>query len=410
MDTTGGGCFTNGVCYIPPTTYSGFTTGYSTITNTWSGLFYGTADAIFMLRAYLGQMFLWKGDGNIWGNPSVATGPSSTTNTLWSFTNPTASGPSYLWVNGTLNQSNTGRTNYGVLGLDIGRWVNNSYPWKGYIGDVIFYDVGLSDPERQRVEGFLAWKMGLRGSIPTTHPFYNFPPATAAFHPMLLSNTTLWLDGADSTSNSMTFSGANITVWKDKSSNGKDFTANGTGATLNTNPQGLLFTTNLYNSTHNASITSNETMFLVFYSTKTTTPSFPIGSSGSGGREIGFRVVGSFGVVNNGVQWGAQASATSNKLYIASSIISNNGSNTAFTINGGPLSTSNISAFSGTRTTDLGRESATLFQYEGTICEVIAYSRVLSSNERRRVEGWLAWKWGLRTDLSTSHPFYSFRP
>ena len=408
VDTTGGGCFING-SFSVPTTYSGFTTGYSTVTSTWSGLFYGTPDAIFMLRAYLGQMFLWKGNSGSWGSPSVGTGPSSTTNTIWSFTNPTTSGPSYLWVNGTLNQSNTGVANIATSGLDIGRWVNNSYPWSGYIGDVVFYDGAVSDADRQRIEGFLGWKMGLKGSLPSTHPFYKFPPSTAIFHPMILSNSTLWLDGADSTSNSMTFSGSNITVWKDKSSNGKNFTASGTGATLNTNPAGLLFTTNLYTSAHNASITSNETMFVVFYSTKTSSPSFPIGSSGAGGREIGFRTTSSFGIVNNGVEWGAQGSATSNTLYVASSIISNSGSSTAFAINGGSLSTSNISAFYGSTTTQLGREGASSFQYEGTICEVIAYSRVLSSNERRKVEGYLAWKWGLNNSLPSNHPFYKFR-
>ena len=409
VNTTGGGCFTNGSFSIP-IVYSGFTTGYSTITaasNTWSGLFYGTPDAIFMLRAFQAVLYIWKGDTGVWGNPS-STGPDATSNAIYSFVNPSSAGSVTLYVNGTSNHVNSGVANWYTNGLDIGRWVNNSYPWKGYIGDVIFYSNAVTNGDRQMLEGYLGWKLGLRGGLATTHPFYNFPPATAMFHPMFLSNSTLWLDGADSTSNSMTFSGANITVWKDKSGSGKDFTASGTGSTLGTSPPGLVFTTNLYTSTHNASITTNETMFLVFYSTKTTAPSFPVGSSGTGGRELGFRSTTEFGIVNNGVIWAATKTATSNVSYVAKSIISG-GSATSFTFNGGSVSTSNITAFSGSTTTQLGREGAAAFQYEGTICEVIAYSRVLTDGEQRQVEAYLAWKWGLQTSLPSNHPFYKFR-
>lgn len=409
VDTTGGGCFTNGSFSIP-IVYSGFISGYSTITaasNTWSGLLYGTPDARFMLRAYQAVLYIWKGDGGVWGSPS-STGPDATSNAVYSFVNPSSAGAVTLYVNGTSNHVNSGVANIATSGLDIGRWVNNSYPWKGYIGDVIFYSNAVSDADRQRLEGYLAWKMNIRGGLATTHPFRNFPPSTAAFHPMFLSNSTLWLDGADSTSNSMTFSGANITVWKDKSSNAKNFTASGTGATLGTSPPGLVFTTNLYTSTHNASITTNETMFLVFRSTKASAPSFPIGSSGSGGRELGFRTTTSFGVVNNGVEWGAQQTAASNVTYFCKSIITN-GFTTQFSINGSALSTSNIAAFSGSRTTQLGRENAAAFQYEGTICEVIAYSRVLTVDEQWRVDAYLAWKWNLQSNLPTSNPYYKFR-
>ena len=409
VNTTGGGCFTNGSFSIP-IVYSGVISGYSTITaasNTWSGLLYGTPDALFMLRAFQAVLYIWKGDGGTWGSPS-STGPDATSNAIYSFVNPSSAGSVTLYVNGTSNHVNSGVANGATVGLDIGRWVNNTMPWKGYIGDVIFYSNAVTNGDRQMLEGYLGWKMGLRGGLATTHPFYKFPPATAIFHPMFLSNSTLWLDGADSTSNSMTFSGANITVWKDKSGNGKDFTASGTGATLGTSPPGLVFTTNFYTSSHNASVT-NETMFLVFNSTKTAGASFPVGSSGTGGRELGFRITSSFGIVNNGVQWGAQQAATSNVTYFCKSTVTS-ASATGFSINGAALSTSNIGAFSGSTTTQLGRENTASFQYEGTVCEVIAYSRVLSAGEQRQVESYLAWKWNLQRNLPSNHPFYKFRP
>ena len=43
--------------------------------------------------------------------------------------------------------------------------------------------------------------------------------------------------------------------------------------------------------------------------------------------------------------------------------------------------------------------------YVGKMGEIIAYSRELSTAERQKVEGYLAWKWGLETQLPYDHPY-----
>jgi hypothetical protein len=43
-----------------------------------------------------------------------------------------------------------------------------------------------------------------------------------------------------------------------------------------------------------------------------------------------------------------------------------------------------------------------------SLAELIMYSNALSQNDRRKVEGYLAWKWGI--DLSSSHPFAAAPP
>lgn len=48
--------------------------------------------------------------------------------------------------------------------------------------------------------------------------------------------------------------------------------------------------------------------------------------------------------------------------------------------------------------------------FQGHIAEVIYYSRRLSQSERQKVEGYLAWKWGLQDKISSNHPYYRFRP
>ena len=40
-------------------------------------------------------------------------------------------------------------------------------------------------------------------------------------------------------------------------------------------------------------------------------------------------------------------------------------------------------------------------------CEVIAFSTLLSTTQQQQIEGYLAWKWGLKTLLPVTHPYYS---
>jgi hypothetical protein len=45
--------------------------------------------------------------------------------------------------------------------------------------------------------------------------------------------------------------------------------------------------------------------------------------------------------------------------------------------------------------------------YFGNVFEMLIYNRALTTTERQQVEGYLAWKWGLRTSLPTAHPYYT---
>lgn len=42
--------------------------------------------------------------------------------------------------------------------------------------EIILYTTSLSTQQRQQIEGYLAWKWGLQKSLPSSHPFFNFPP------------------------------------------------------------------------------------------------------------------------------------------------------------------------------------------------------------------------------------------
>ena len=49
-------------------------------------------------------------------------------------------------------------------------------PW-GYVHEIIIYNTTLVTEQRQRVEGYLAWKWNMVTSLPSTHPYKLFPPS-----------------------------------------------------------------------------------------------------------------------------------------------------------------------------------------------------------------------------------------
>lgn len=59
---------------------------------------------------------------------------------------------------------------------------------------------------------------------------------------------------------------------------------------------------------------------------------------------------------------------------------------------------------------NLGTMSAGNWFYDGKVAEVVIYDRVLTSEERDRLEGYLAHKWGLESQLNASHPYKTYPP
>jgi hypothetical protein len=58
----------------------------------------------------------------------------------------------------------------------IGRTSGGGRYWTGDIAEMLVYNSALSDADRQKVEGYLAWKWGLQASLPVGHPYTSAPP------------------------------------------------------------------------------------------------------------------------------------------------------------------------------------------------------------------------------------------
>jgi len=138
------------------------------------------------------------------------------------------------YYNGALQTNTaTGTTQFsgaGTTRIGLGPTANISY-FAGTIYEILCYNTVLSTQQRQQVEGYLAWKWNLQGSLLATHPYnasLGIMPFNRTFSPIDIPGCQLWLDGGDS--NSIT-TGSTFT-WRDKTGNGYDATQ----STLATQP------------------------------------------------------------------------------------------------------------------------------------------------------------------------------
>lgn len=75
----------------------------------------------------------------------------------------------------------------------------------------------------------------------------------------------------------------------------------------------------------------------------------------------------------------------------------------------GSTPANDLSVTTGTLQVGNGWRSTAAEAFDGLICEVILVSSAISTSDRQKLEGILAWKWGLVSDLPGGHP-YKTRP
>jgi hypothetical protein len=371
-----------------------------------------------------------------WG--ALTPGGTITTNTLYLATSQISSGTSTsISLNGALSFSGSvtvpAFTN-GVL-TSLGREAGTNFPFLGNVYEIILFNVLLTTSQRQQVEGYLAWKWGVTTSLPATHPFkralapFSFPslpvrPKKALlpyFDPRTIPGCSLWLDAADSST--LTLSGTNVTQWRDKIIN-LALSNVGTATTLSTsafiNPSlsfnggYLLSASNLFTTTNNVN-TINQ--FVVMKRTASVTYGLIAG--------IGFftqntknsiylnvnrtQIVARRGWTSNNTRYdGPLYSNILNQGYVYSALtdyqastyqLVSNGTENAVTSFGGSGSTNNDSSLIYLGNTTFNEP------FTGNIGEYLIFNVNLTTTQRQQIEGYLAWKWGLQSNLPSNHPF-----
>ncbi len=348
---------------------------------------------------------------------------------------------SNYYVNGSLNPATTASIftsshivsaiNVNVIGSTRVQLSDDFFSrfFQGRIYEVLFYNQGVTTIQRQQIEGYLAWKWGLQGTLPSNHPFKNSPPGLTLptpvpstrllqqtnFSPRNIPGIQLWLDAADNST--LTLGGANLTSWADKSGNGRNATPTGT----------VTYSANGFNSSYPtlsqtsgvlaASIPSNSmsngmTGFSVmrpsgqtYYIGRPTIGSIPrpIDSFSLG---VNRRLIG------NGTQYWEVTMSGGYSFATVSNVIYNFQVLTSIQwvewVNGSPSPVSGSVFNNGATYSDA---STTLqIGVQGLNCEHIIYDGILNTTQRQQVEGYLAWKWGLQGSLPTNHPFKRVPP
>jgi hypothetical protein len=61
--------------------------------------------------------------------------------------------------------------------LQIGAAGNNSFPAKMHLAELVIVNAEVTETDRQLIQGYLAWKWGIEGSLPSGHPYENEAPS-----------------------------------------------------------------------------------------------------------------------------------------------------------------------------------------------------------------------------------------
>jgi hypothetical protein len=425
---------------------------------------------------------------------SASTGPSITRTGLALYgTYPVTTGQIYIaegfysssgtsvFVTGTSSASNSTNPNFSAGITWIGG-AYNSFFLNGKISEVIIYNSVLSDADRQKVEGYLAWKWNLPSRLPLSHSYYANTPLqwnpivkmsgttilngltgpgylsakkdeyfintttnelyknTGAFNPTNVSGLKNWYDASDPLGTGvLPPTGSYVGTWYDKSGNGNNSLIQG-GAPITQGDDGYPFL-NFNKSYYNIppmSWQANYSEFTIFMVetllgnvdnvTGILGNSFTSGVQPYGSTFLTGRAIGSlfgWGVI----PWGSQTAANQ---YSGDAVIKANPipriwslvttySGTAYlysiylngTLVAGPTNQGNTALV---RYTDQIGASNNLTVaissqiYEGKMREVLSYQGRMTLVDRQKVEGYLAWKWGLHQNLPITHTYYTQAP
>ena len=116
-----------------------------------------------------------------YGGTLIANGASVTQNANFLYgVSYISGGNSFVYFNGSQAGSNTtSATISGTATLMIGAY-RDTVPkelYSGNISEIVLYSTIISITSRQQVEGYLAWKWGIQGSLPISHPYRFAPPS-----------------------------------------------------------------------------------------------------------------------------------------------------------------------------------------------------------------------------------------
>jgi hypothetical protein len=285
-------------------------------------------------------------------------------------------------------------------------------PFIGNISEILVFNTGLSNADRQTIEGYLAWKWGLQANLPTSHPYYPSTSSLSSISPTNYSGLALWLDAADS--NTISFSsGTNVSGWNDKSGNGRNFTVASGAPTFNSTEKAVSFvatgsvTSDTMISSSSITITQNiSSIFVVSRIPTNPQGNFQYILNVGNGTDNSFRTNFTSPPVIHPNQ---SFIGSNNTFYYSGNPVVNTGTDTPtysattrFILDGVYANTTTTTQIT---LSSIGFIGGGYRSLNGFINEVLIYNSVLTTTQRQQIEGYLAYKWGLQASLPAGHPY-----
>ena len=341
-----------------------------------------------------------------------------------------ASTTSCVYLNG-IQGPNSSLTYSGTGTTQIGTAASGGLPaafYIGYIYEIIMYNSLLSVAQRQNVEGYLAQKWNLKGSLPAFHPGIKAPlyptliknrvlnvAKTGVFYPTSVASCQLWLDASDPTLFSYS-SGTTIQQWTDKSGYGLNALSNsvigwaaptyvaGNPAYVSMQPNQALYVPGFpYNTAWSVfSCMNNFSLGARWYISPYSDLGIVLmGMSQPGNKVWPGMLAGDGDITGSHIEYTTAQNTNGTGIYSYFRDGTQIGTNTIG--NGVPSATVRMGiGANGAATYDIG---GTYYPYE-----ILIYNQYLGSNDRQTIEGYLAWKWGLQGSLPAGHPYKSASP
>jgi hypothetical protein len=333
-------------------------------------------------------------------------------------------------LNGITTTGTVGSTGFG--GIRISGRNTGGDGYAGHICELAIFSGAHTTAQRQQIEGYLAWKWGIPFRLPggSTNTAALYKTLTSEFDPRSVGGCGAWFDAADPATFQFS-SGSNVSRWLDKSG------LQNHALTIAGNPT---LTASTLNGRAVVTFSGTQNMQSPYAPTATTTPQTIVAvlrpSVITGGRMAvtlgtstsytdpppraslmldsssgtGWFLGGGFAGLN-GASVGT-TSTTRTDIVVCTWYGGSNG-NTSLNGTQGADSTATTTtlrpkASSGClligANIDAGTNT-THFPFSGYIAEVLVYGTALAVADRQRIEGWLAWKWGLRSQLPALHPY-----
>jgi hypothetical protein len=334
-------------------------------------------------------------------------------------------------------------TGYGGIGftngIRLGFAANNTAYLIGWIGEYLVYNTDLTISQYQQVESYLSQKWGLVSSLPGGHSHLTQPAGARtalslvnskititsrpiSFLPTSIAGIQMWMDGADPAGTGVVPSnGTVLSTWADKS--GKSYSATGVNSpTVVTNAVNSKSVVSYNGSSYSyATIASGifstaMNIFFVYKVNGGVSYMAPMTrGQGNNGSPIdqynNVRYLGG-GSYNNIQSAYSHASATSTTLF--TQLIQQSPSTTYNEyVNGSTTASASGTGFSASDAASyvyIATRDDKVTSFNGYMCELIVYNQMIGLTAQQKIEGYLAWKWGIQASLPAGHPYKSAAP